>query len=93
MAKLTIRVELHGATRSDYDDLAKRLARHKITDVIVSSDGTRYKLPPAEYSYVGSATCDEVYSAAKSVAGSLNRKFAILASESIKRSWEGLPPA
>lgn len=93
MTRLTIRIELHDATRSEYADLAKRLARHEITDEIVADNGKRYKLPPAEYNYVGDATFDEVYSTAKSVAGSLGKKFAVLASKSTRRSWDGLPPA
>lgn len=90
MAKFTIRVELHNATRIDYDDLAKRLARHSITDEILASDGKRYKLPPAEYNYVGNATLDQVYDTVKTVAESVGRKFAILANEVTSRNWVGL---
>lgn len=90
MAMFTIRVELHDATWQDYNDLAKRLAQHGIIDVITADNGKRYKLPPAEYNFVGNATVQQVHDAVVAVAGALGRRFGVVINEVTNRSWQGL---
>ncbi|WP_426168568.1 hypothetical protein [Pseudoduganella sp. R-34] len=90
MAMFTIRVELHDATWTDYNNLATQLGRQGITDIIQADNGNRYKLPPAEYNYVGNATLDQVYNAVNKVASTLGKRFAVLANEVTSRTWTGL---
>ncbi len=90
MARYTIRIELHDATWDDYVKMYKHLSAQGITDIISSDDGTRYKMPPAEYSYDGVATRTQLLDMAKSSAGKVVRSYAVLVTESSGRTWHGL---
>ena len=89
MARFTVRVELHNASREHYEQLHKKMTAHGFSDVI-SVDGRRYRLPPAEYNFVGSATRDQVLEKAKAAARSVVEKFAVFVTESNGRTWHGL---
>jgi hypothetical protein len=91
MSMFTVRVELHSATWQDYTNLAKDLAVKGITDVITADDGKRYKMPPAEYNYVGNESIDAVYNAAVASAVGTGRNHAVLVSEAVRRKWMGAP--
>lgn len=93
MTKYTIRVELHDASAADYKELAKQLAARGITDIIKNGDGERYKLPPAEYNYEGTATRAAVMDMAKAAAQGVVKSFAVLVTESNGRTWHGLERA
>ncbi|MCW0399675.1 hypothetical protein NB688_002756 [Xanthomonas sacchari] len=93
MARYTIRIELHGATWDDYVEMYKYLAAQGITDIITSDDGTRYKMPPAEYNYEGGATRDQVLASAKACAAKVVHSYAVLVTEAIARSWHSLAKA
>jgi hypothetical protein len=88
--RFTIRVVLHDANWQDYVDLANDLAGKGITDVLIAEDGTHYKMPPAEYNYVGTETIDAVYNAAVLSAASTGRGHAVLVSAAVQRKWMGL---
>jgi len=90
MAKFTIRIELHDATWDDYMEMYKHLEAQGITDIITSGDGTRYRMPPAEYNYEGTATRADVLALAKKSASKVVKSYAVLVTESSGRSWEGL---
>jgi hypothetical protein len=87
MAKFTTRVELHGAGDDDYETLHTAMESRGFSRTIASADGTVYKLPTAEYSYNGESTVAEVREMAKAAAQTTGKRFAILVSESIVRSW------
>jgi hypothetical protein len=89
----SIRVELHYASREDYVTLAESLGRVGIVDTVVGDNGVRYKLPPAEYSYVGNATLNQVFEAARTAANSTGRTYAVVANEVLRRTWIGLAVA
>ncbi|WP_141211449.1 hypothetical protein [Rhodoferax sp. TH121] len=89
MAKFTIRVELHDAQAKDYATLEKALAAKNITDVI-TSDGVKYKMPPAEYQCHGELTAAQVRDIAVAAAESTGKKHAVLVTESASRAWVGL---
>lgn len=93
MAKFTIRVVLHDATWEHYVDLEAKLAQLGIVDEISAGNGKRYKMPPAEYTYEGDSTYQQVQTAVEEIAGSLGVKFAVMTNEVINRSWRGLDPA
>lgn len=88
--KYTIRVELHKATWDHYALLYKAMAARGMGDVLTADDGTKWKMPPGEYTYDGTLTLDQVLAAAKAAAGTVGLKFAILVTKSDGRKWEGL---
>jgi hypothetical protein len=93
MKKFSIRVELHSATSSDYVALAEHLRQRGIVDLITDENGVTYKLPPAEYNYVGDATLEQVFASVESAAKLTLRNYEIVASEAVRRRWIGLPLA
>ncbi len=90
MASFTIRVELHDANWQHYVDMAKDLASKGITDEIAADNGTRYKMPPAEYNYDGNASIESVHNAAVASAQKTGRRHAVLVTEALRRRWVGL---
>jgi hypothetical protein len=93
MALFQIRIELFSADWSDYVQLAKCLAAKGIVDTIVGSNGTRYKLPPAEYHYDGNATAQQVVDAAKACAATVVNKYAVVVGQCTEMLWFGLDTA
>lgn len=91
MALFTIRVVLHdNATWQDYSNLASNMAARGMVDVVVSDDGRKFKLPPAEYTWSGDATIVQVHQAADEAAAKTGKRHAIFVSEATKRWWTGL---
>jgi hypothetical protein len=90
MASFTIRVELHNASRGDYETLYRHLAEYNITDTLVCESGTRHKLPTAEYNYEGAATYWQVLETIKWCAAKTARPYSILVTEASNRAWHGL---
>jgi len=91
MANCVIRVELHNARSSElYSRLHQLLAKYGISDSIVSSNGKRYKLPPAEYYYSGDSSRDAVLTASKQCAASVDNSYAVMVSDTNSVTWEGL---
>ena len=90
MSMFTIRVELHAAEWADYVKLAKLLAAYGITDVIKDDQGRSFKMPPAEYNYVGNRTLQEVFASVEAAAQAVGRKYGILVNEATGRRWIGL---
>lgn len=68
----------------------QHLAAQGITDIISSDNGVSYKMPPAEYNYVGTATRAQVLEMAKASAGKFVRSYALVVTESSGRKWHGL---
>lgn len=90
MGMFTIRVELHEAAWKDYVALAESLRRGGIVDTIVGDNNVRYKLPPAEYNYVGNASLEDVFSVTKASANATGRRNAVIVNEVLQRKWVGL---
>jgi len=90
MAIFTIRVELHDANWQHYVDMAKDLASKGITDVITGDNGTSYKMPPAEYNYVGNASMQQVHDATCASAARTGKRYGVLVTEAARRQWVGL---
>ena len=90
MAQFIVRVELHDGTRDDYTRMHQLLAAQGIVDIITSSDGKRYKLPPAEYTYVGNATIDQVRATCQQAAAKVVQSYAVLVTQSVRIAWSGL---
>lgn len=92
MKAFTIRVELHAAQSQHYAMLAADLAPKGIVDVIQAGDGVWYKMPPAEYNFVGNQTLQQVYEATVASAKKTGRSYAVLVTEATSRTWIGLEP-
>lgn len=89
--QFTIRVVLHdNATWQDYANLASNMAARGMVDVITADDGRRYRLPPAEYTYTGTATANEVHYSASNAATKTGKRHAVLVTQSSARVWSGL---
>lgn len=90
MAHFTVRVELHGGTQIDYQNLHAAMARSGFTQIIVSDSGIRYRLPNGEYNFEGDAAIANVLNSAQSAAALVGKPAAIFVSEVSKRTWIGL---
>ena len=89
MSKYTVRVELHGAEEVDYEILHKAMHAKGFLQTI--EDGTTFKLPTAEYNYVGAEEDKgEVLDMAKDAAAKTKLKFSILVTKSAGRTWYNL---
>lgn len=91
MTAFTTRIELHGATGSDYEDLHGQMARQGFTRTIVSNDGIRYQLPTAEYNMEAQLARADVLARAKAAASAVKPSFEVLVTESAGRTWHALP--
>jgi hypothetical protein len=91
MASFTIRMVLHDyATALDYQLLSNALALNNITDVVMADNGTRWKMPPGEYQFVGNLTIQQVHNICASAANSTRKRHSILITELGGRFWTGL---
>jgi hypothetical protein len=90
MISFTVRVELHDATRADYNLLHTLMGDQGFKRTITSGDGITYELPEAEYDYSGDVTKADVLARAKKAADSTEKKYAVLITQSNGRTWVGL---
>ncbi len=90
MAKFPVRVELLDAEEADYDTLWDEMKAEGFKRTVKDSDGVKCRLPPAEYSYRGDATRDDVLTKAKAAAAKTGKKHRILVTESAGRTWHNL---
>jgi hypothetical protein len=88
-----IRVELHYANEAHYEKLHTLMAARGMLRYIVADNGSKYLLPPAEYTTVTNSTRDQVVAAAKECAAAVIRSFAVLVTEASAVAWEGLQAA
>jgi hypothetical protein len=88
-----IRVELHGASYAHYERLHVALAAKGVTNVIAGDNGSRYKLPPAEYIYGGRESVVQVRDAVYQVAASVLANPAVVVTQRGACAWQGLPQA
>lgn len=90
MTSYTTRVELHDADSSDYTKLHAAMKKQGFTQTITSDQGQVYRLPTAEYNYIGDRTRSQVLEAAKQAAGTVVKSFGVLVTESAGRTWHNL---
>lgn len=90
MANYIVRVELHGASGSDYTNLHTAMSNAGFSRYIVSGDGKTYQLPTGEY--VGSSTLgiNHVRDTAYNVASNIRQNPSVIAAEYTNASWKGL---
>ena len=92
MPNFTVRVELHGADETDYENLHEAMERKGFVRWI-ESNGGRYRLPTAEYNLLDAGMDKaKVLEIAKSTASSVKRSPSpwVLVTESAGRTWSDL---
>ncbi|EPC6045131.1 type V toxin-antitoxin system endoribonuclease antitoxin GhoS [Serratia marcescens] len=93
MTSFTVRIELHDADSSDYDELHKKMEAGGFNTTIAGKNGT-YKLPPAEYDYSSSSeSCEQVRDKAYDIAKKVKKSPSVLVSEVVRRCWNNLEDA
>jgi Endoribonuclease GhoS len=90
MANFTVRVELHHAQWSDYNQLHTAMERAGFSRQITSDDGSIYQMPWAEYNGAGNLTSPQVRDIAKAAADTTGKQSAVLVTEAVSRAWIGL---
>lgn len=81
MTNYIARIELHGATESDYQNLHGEMETRGFTRTIKGNDGVTYKLPTAEYYATTSSTLQVVHDAAVEAAQATQKRFWVIVSE------------
>ena len=92
MEHYIVRVELHGASYSDYENLHAHMKQAGFLQTIRGGNGIQYKLPTAEYYVFSSATLAVVKQAAKNASAATGKAFWLLATQAKAIDWE-LQPA
>jgi hypothetical protein len=94
MSGFTTRIELPGASRSDYARLSSEMIREGFSTTITANDGTVYELPPADYVYDylpgEHVTREDVRDKAVRAASRVTRSFVVFVSVSVSWAWCGL---
>jgi hypothetical protein len=87
-----VRIELHGASWSNYELLHEAMGEAGFSRTIVGSNGTEYHLPTAEYVLIGNYVTDHVRDKADRAAARTGKKRAVLVAKSSESAWSGLEP-
>ncbi len=90
MSAFVVRVVLHDATWDEYEKLYEKLGKQGFTDIITADNGAKYKMPPAEYYFVGNKTRSEVLALAKASAAAVKASYEVMVTESVGVTWHGL---
>jgi hypothetical protein len=95
MTNYTVRIELHNADEDDYASPHDAMKDSGFVRWIAGSDGSRSRLPTAEYN-MANTTLDksEVLDRARTAANSVKPKPVpwIFVTQSAGRTWSGLKP-
>lgn len=94
MTAFTTRVVLFGSPAwGDYQKLHVQMGARGFVDEIRGDNGIVYKMPPAEYDFVGNVSLQYVHDLAKAAAGAVWAKNAVFVTQANGRQWSGLEPA
>lgn len=92
MSTYIVRVELHGASGSDYNELHDAMKSSGFSRNIVSSEGRAYQLPTAEYVANSPEEASKVCDIAYSIASRIRPNPSVIASAYSTAAWKGLTP-
>ncbi len=90
MATFMTRIELHEAVYQDYVNLHTYMRQEGFATTILSDDGVRYQLPPAEYALTANCTVVQAREKASRAAQKTLKRHAVLTAEYSGASWIGL---
>lgn len=90
MSSFTVRIELHGASREDYERLHEKMRTGGFRTTIKGDNGVTYQMPPAEYRLENSAlSAVQVQQKASAIAGTV-RPNAVFVTQGDICAWSGL---
>jgi len=94
MARVTARVELHGATERDYQNLHTAMQQEGYARSVRADDGRTYHLPPGEYVHDNVASLEDARARAARAAAQTGRSSSLFVA-GWDGSWagQGLPVA
>ena len=91
MSSFTVRVELRDhPAGDDYDTLHKAMEAEGFSRTIDNGNGVIYRLPTAEYNFIGDLSNSEVIDKAKRAADQTGKAYCVLVTESKGRRWVNL---
>lgn len=91
MANYLTRVELHHASREDYERLHEAMRGDDFGTTIRGDDGVLYQLPTAEYYRTTYLPINDVRARAAACAASVGRAYEVIVCESNSCAWTNLP--
>src|SRR5262249_54050845 len=83
MANFTVRIDLHHAEWSDYEQLHTAMEARRFSRRITSDDGRTYEMPWAEYNGSGNLTSAQVRDIARAAADSTGKQNSVLVTEAL----------
>lgn len=92
MASYIARVELHGGSAEDYNNLNNALATLGFSRAVVGDNGVAVQLPTGQYVGTGEFTANQISEIVQSAALKTKKGFAILVSDFTTAAWFGLDP-
>jgi hypothetical protein len=90
--QFTVRVELHQASLSDYQNLHAAMERQGFSRLITADNGKSFRMPWAEYDGSATLTTQQVRDIARNIANTTGKPNAIFVTEANSRAWIGLQP-
>ncbi len=91
MEQFIVRVELHDAKwPDDYIKLHSEMQKKGFTNIVTSTSGVKYQLPPAEYYKIGDLDSNSVLKQAQSAASKVKPKHAVVVGACSRVEFEGL---
>lgn len=95
MSNFSVRVEILGyPTAQQYEQLHAYMEGAGFSRFIVSDDGRRFKLPPAEYDFSStSLNAEGVRQRAAAAVAWVSTCNRVYVTEALMRAWSGLEPA
>jgi hypothetical protein len=90
MPRVMVRVELHGATAEQYDQLRVQMASARFARIIAGADGESYALPTATYCSDSYDSANAACNAGWSAAAGITRSYGVVATQG-SSVWRGLP--
>jgi hypothetical protein len=93
MATYIARVELHSATKDDYEVLHGQMQLRGYARTIVGNDNVTYQLPTGTYVLGSTISLQDALNRAGEAANATGRKNAIIVAEWSTASWRGLTVA
>jgi len=91
MSDFMTRIELHGATREQYDRLHVSMRAAGFRTAVFGTDNNWHQLPTAEYHYSGPDSIEAVRAAAARCAAAVGTRYWVLVTKYDQCCWQGLP--
>ena len=83
-----VRVELHNAIERDYQVLHTAMAKLGFNRYLVSSSGTKYELPTAEYISWSNSNVTAIKALVRTAANSTGKTSWLLVAETAQLDWD-----